>query len=219
MLDFLGYMIFSGFEYCAIFLFMLSVFTFDLRNYKKEFMIVVFSITFLSYVLVIFNLQNIIPLPLIMIPIMIYVTNKIFKQKLSWTITAVIGGTVIYGAMQFLICMLAINMGYLNTDDLSKAFAVKSYVMQTLSASTAISVAIYIRIFNGGFGFSLRSKKKKYKTFLFAFIVSWTIEYFAFLAFNMSKNASVLVIFGITLIFSSLVVIYLSNRRDYIEYS
>lgn len=219
MLNFLGYMLFSSFEYCGIFLFILSVFTFDLRKFKIEFSLVVFSITLFSYFLVVLNLQNVIPLPLIMIPCMIFMTYKVFKQKLSWTLVAVIGGTAIYGLMQFLISMYAIHLGYLNLNDLSVAFAIKSYVMQTLSAVIAISIAIYIRIFNGGFGFSLRAKKKKYKALIYTFVISWITYCLAFLAFNMTKNISILTTYGITLIATSLVIIYLSHKRDQIEYS
>jgi hypothetical protein len=131
----------------------------------------------------------------------------------------VIAGSVFYGALQAPIVFLSINLKVLDFHDLDKAFSKKTFIMQTLSAITAITVSIYIKAYNGGFGFSFRAKKSKYKIFLYTTLFSIIISLIAFSSFFISKNMSLLPVVIITLGVSSLLIIYLSHDRDHIEYS
>jgi hypothetical protein len=216
MLDFFGYMLFSGFEYCGILFLTLSLFNCKLFYYKKEFLISICLITFVTYFISIWN-SNFVMVS--MPPILIFCLVYFFKENMGKSIIMVLSGTVIYGAMQFGIVKFAIYVDYLSISDLGKAFAIKSYVMQTLSAAIASTIAIYLRIFNGGFGFSLKSKNISYKIFLTVTVASFLICALCFYAFNTSLKNSLFNITGVLFVVTSVLVLFLSHKLDTSEYS
>jgi hypothetical protein len=216
MSDFFGYMLFSGFEYCGIVFLILSLFNCKIFYYKKEFLISVSLITFITYFITVWNSNFVmVSMPLILIFSLVY----FFKENIGKSVIVVLSGSVIYGAMQFGIVKFAIYLDYLDISDLGNAFAIKSYVMQTLSSTIAITVAIYLRIFNGGFGFSLKSKNKPYKIFLSVTIASFLLCALCFFAFNTSSKNSLFNISGVLLVVTSVLVLFLSYKRDSAEYS
>jgi hypothetical protein len=216
MSDFFGYMLFSGFEYCGIVFLMLSLFNFKIFYYKKEFLISVSLITFITYFITIWNSTFVM---VFMSPILIFSLVYFFKENIGKSVIVVLSGSVIYGAMQFGILKFAIYLDYLSISDLGNAFAIKSYVMQTLSSTIAITIAIYLRIFNGGFGFSLKSKNKPYKIFLSVTVASFLLCALCFFAFNTTSKNSLFNISGVLLVVTSVLVLFLSYKRDSAEYS
>jgi hypothetical protein len=216
MLDFFGYLLFSGFEYCGVLFLMLSLFNCKVFYYKKEFLYSVIVITIVSYFVTIWNSTYVI----VVIPsLMIFFLVYYFKENILKSIIVVLSGSVVYAALQYGITSFAIHYGYLSMADLDNTFAIKSYVMQTLSATIAITIAIYLRIFNGGFGFSLRSKQKPYKVFLAATLVSFILSALCLFAFNSSLRNSLFNIAGVLFVVTSVLVLYLSYKRDSAEYS
>lgn len=217
MLNFLGYMVFSGFEYCGLIFLMLSIFNSDIRQYKKEFFTIVLVVTTITYVITIINSQIVIIFSLVTLILGLKLKmNQTFRRSLI----IVFGGMIIYLTMQYCVSRLALHYGYLQMADMESPFAIKSYVMQTLSSILAITISIYLRIFHGGFGFSLRSSKvKSYKIFLFTTILSLLLSASCFIAFVSSNKASFFNITGVMLLSSSVLVFILSYQRDIIEYS
>lgn len=216
MLNFLGYIIFSSYEYCGIFLLMLSIFNCDVKENKKEFFVTIFLVTVISYVFTLIASQYVV---LIITPLLIISVRYFFKEKIGKSFIIVLGGSAIYLAIQFGISRLAIHLNYLNINDLTSAFEVKSYVMQTLSSTIAITISIYLRIFHGGFGFSLKGRNKPYRVFLYTTMWSFMLSIASFLSFSLSKSISLLTITTVMFIVSSVIVIFLSYNRDRIEYT
>lgn len=219
MLDFLLYMLFSSFEYFAIIMLILSVYRFRLKYYKIEILTNVFLITFASYFLTIFKVYHVVPLPVFLMPFQIWLLTRIFKRKFMYSAIIVIAGSVFYGALQTPIVFLCIYLKVLDFNDLNNAFSEKAYIIQTLSAVIAITISIYIKIFNGGFGFTFRKDTSKYKIFLYTTIISIIISFIAFSSYLISKYLTLLPIVVVTLAGLSLLIIYLSFERDQIEYS
>jgi hypothetical protein len=216
MLDFLGYLLFSGFEYCGVLLLMLSLFNCKIIYFKKEFLYSVIIITVVTYFITIWNSSFVI---VVMPPLLIFFIVYFFKETILKSIIVVLSGLVVYAALQFGISTFAIHYGYINTSDLDSSFGIKTYVMQTLSGTIAITIAIYLRIFNGGFGFSLKSKKKPYKIFLAATLSSFVLSSVCFFAFNASSRNSLFNISGVLFVVAAVLVLYLSHKRDTAEYS
>ncbi|MEX2460029.1 MAG: hypothetical protein WD469_01785 [Paenibacillaceae bacterium] len=131
----------------------------------------------------------------------------------------VIAGFVFYGALQTPIVFISIYLKVLDFNDLNNAFSEKAYIVQTLSAVIAVTISIYIKIFNGGFGFSFRTKKTKDRLFLYTTIISIVISFIAFSSYLISKYLTLLPVVVVTLAGLSLLIIYLSYNRDHIEYS
>jgi hypothetical protein len=195
---------------------MLSLFNFKVFYYKKEFVISVSLITFITYFITVWNSTFVM---VSMTPILIFSLVYFFKENIGKSVIVVLSGSVIYGAMQFGIVKFAIYLNYISIADLGNAFAIKSYVMQTLSSTIAITIAIYLRIFNGGFGFSLKSKNKPYKIFLSVTVASFLLCALCFFAFNTSSKNSLFNISGVLLVVTSVLVLFLSYKRDSAEYS
>ncbi|QGQ97902.1 hypothetical protein EHS13_24945 [Paenibacillus psychroresistens] len=195
---------------------MLSLFNCKILHFKKEFLYSVIIITVVTYFITVWNSTFVI---VVMPPLLIFFLVFFFKESIIKSIIVVLSGLVVYASMQFGISTLAMHYGYLEMSDLDNSFGIKTYVMQTLSGTIAITIAIYLRIFNGGFGFSLKSKKKPYKIFLSATLVSFVLCSVSFIAFNTSSRNSLFNISGVLFVFAAVLVLYLSYKRDTAEYS
>jgi hypothetical protein len=215
MLDFIGYMTFSTFEYCAIIFFFLSIFKTNIKRYKKEFILTAVSVTLISYFITIID-QRFTSLTAILL---ILSFRFMFHMKPIRSIVVVIGGAAIYGGLQWVILYVASHNGYITMQDMNSAFSVKTYVMQTLTSTIAITFSIYTRVVNGGFGFSLRSKKKPYRVFLYTTIISFILSVSCLLAFTYSLKGALFNASGVMFIVSSAVIFFFSYKEDHAEYS
>lgn len=218
MLNFVGYMIFSGFEYLALFFLIFSFFNLSLNHYIKEITFSVLTITLVSYLLVILNVYQYVPLPLIIVPVLIVIMVKVFKMKVAYSTVTIAGSVVFYGILQVGIAYLSTNAGFIEASQINEAFGVKTYTMQTLCASVASVIGWYIKYSNSGFGFSFRSKKKDYKNFVVASVTLIVVSSFAWLSFYLSELTSLVLLSIIVFILSSVIFFYLSYKRDQVEF-
>jgi hypothetical protein len=214
--NFIGYTIFSGFEYCGAILLMLSLFNYRIVKHKKEYFFLVITATLISYAVTMIYFQVV---SLVVILYIIFYFHQFFRIKLMKSVIMTVGGFVIYIAMQFGISVLAIHYNYLVVSDMNNPFALKTYVMQTLSMTIALTISFYLKTFRRGFGFSLRSKKRPYHRFLFIAIISLILPLACFLAFTLTLKQSLFQVCGVMFIVSSITVLFLFYQEDNAEYS
>ena len=217
MLNFLGFMFFSSLEFFTLMMIILSVFSIDVRYYKKEILLTTITMTLLSYLLTALNLYKVFPLPLIEIPALILLLRYSFQQKWRRSIIAVIGGFFFFGVIEYAISTLAVYMNYVTFSDMQEAFTLKGYVMESVFSVIGTSIAIYIKTFNGGFGFTFR--KDKYKTFIYTSIGSMLLVLLNSYALIATESLSIFITLLITMIFASIIVFYFSYKRDVYEFS
>lgn len=219
MANFLEYMLFSSFEYLAIFVLIFSFFNIDFRSYRWEILLSIIGVTFVSYLLVIAKMFDYVPLPLILVPALILTFVKVFKMPLARSTIVIIGGFTFYFVVQWLVSLIGVGMDALSPDDLNKSFSTKTYSFQTLCAVLAISVGMYIKLTNGGFGFNLKSRKSNYKAFLYLTIAIILILGLVCISFYIYLSISLMIVATIVTIVSSIIFLYLSHKRDQIEYN
>jgi hypothetical protein len=219
MKDFLKYMLFSGYEYLSIFFIITCYFNIDFKYYVKEIIIGVIVTTLLSYVLVIFNLFYIIPLPIILVFLIAIILVKIFKQGVLKSIVISISGFIINGLIQYLFSTLFLKLGYLTVDDLGVSFSQKTYIMQTIFGTVGIAIGLYTKLTNGGFGFTMSKKISGRMGFTYISVFLVVICSLSCLSFYLYKNISLLLSSLIVISVSVIIIFYLSYKRDTIEYS
>jgi hypothetical protein len=217
MINFLEFNLFSVLELVALLLLIFSVYNINLKYYKKEIVICATSIGLLSYVLTIMGVHKIIPLPAIEIPILMLFFKYVFDQKWKRSIFVSIAGFIFLGVLEIGILLLSVQMKYLHMSDVQDAFQTKGYVIQTVASIIIIAIAIYVKLCNEGFGFSFR--KEKFKVFLYTTISAIVLICLSFYAFIVSDSFSSLLTLFITLSISTIIMIYLSIKRDRYEFS
>jgi hypothetical protein len=217
MIDFLKFNLFSILELVALLLLICSVFNINVKYYKTEIIVCALAIGLLSYLLVIFGVHKVIPLPVIEIPILILFFKYVFGQKWKWSIFVSIAGFIFLGVLEIGILLLSVQMQYLQMSDVQDAFQTKGYIIQTIASIIIISIAIYVKLFNEGFGFSFR--KGKFKLFLYTTIAAIILICLTFYAFIISDSYSSLLALFISLAISAIIMIYLSIKRDEYEFS
>lgn len=171
----------------------------------------------MSYTFVITNIYKVIPISLIAILIGIILFIRFFKvDKRIYATVITVGGFVIYGLIQFGVASLAVTIGDLSANELSSTFSLKTYMLQLTCTLISMAISYYIRISNGGFGFSIRGGKSKY--FLITAILSTLIISLTLLGFYLNQTASyIIATFGIFLTIAS-IYFYFSNQRDKMEF-
>lgn len=219
MVDFLGYMLFSSFEYLAIFVLIFGFFNIDFSSYRKEIYLSIIGTTFISYILVILGVYNYVPLPLILVPILILVFVKIFEMPSARSTIVIIGGFLFYFAIQWIVSWVGVWLDVLQTGEISESFSRKTYMFQTLCSVIAISIGAYVKFTNGGFGFNLKSKKTNYKIFVCLTVAIILISSLACISFYIYETIALMIVASIATIVSVVIFLYLSHRRDQIDYS
>lgn len=219
MIDFSMYMLFSGLEYLAIFFLIFGFFNMNFKYYKVEIAIGVLSTTFVSYILVINSLQNYIALPLILIPLMVLILVRVFKERIAKAIVISICGFAVYGLIQYSISYLLVKTGLLLSSDLVDVFSSLTYRSQVLISTVAISVGVFSKLTNGGFGFMLSKRVAGVKWFIITNIILIIICGLVCISFYVFEILSLLLLGLITILLSVIIIFYMSYRRDTAEYS
>jgi hypothetical protein len=219
MKDFLFYMLFSGFEYLAIFFLIFGFFNLSFKYFSKEMILGVFLITFTSYILVRYNLAETFPLPLILIPLTVLILVKIFKQGVLRSIILSVAGFVVYGGIQFIIAIVLVKLQYMTATDLHFSFSIKSYTMQTICGFLAIAIGLYIKLTNGGFGFTMSKRISGRKGFVIISVCLVLVCSIACLGFYTFASVALLLLSLTVIIISIMILFYLSYKRDLYEYS
>jgi hypothetical protein len=220
MIDFLLYMMFSGFEFLALFFLIFGFFNMDFKFYKIEIFAGTMISTFFSYILVIFKIQDIIPLPLILIPCIILILVKIFKESLLRSTVISVGGFIVYGLVQYSIAYIFVHFNVISTGDLVEPFSSITYKIQTLCSLIAMFISIYIKLSNGGFGFMLN---KHVLSGRYGFlIISVILIFFCAVvssSFYVYESIGLIIISVVVLTISVLIFFYLSYKRDNVEFN
>ncbi len=219
MVNFLMFMMVSVVEFFALMLLILSVFNFNIAAHRKEIILTAVIMSLLSYLLTIFNLNNVIPLPLIEIPVLIYLFIRVFKRKPLYSVITVIVGFLLLGAIEYGVVLLGVLMKYIVVSEIQEGFSQKGYALLTISSIVVITISIYIKTCVGGFGFMLRTTKAKVFSFLYSTIAALFFSCIILYTLIRSQSLSMIVTLLISLVVSSIVVIYLSNKRDQAEFS
>lgn len=228
VVDFLGYMFFSSLDFFSLYLLGFALFNLHPISYKKELFTAVFSSTLLSYVFVITNVYDIIPSFLITpaivaIAFKILIVNKMNrieeKKKKKWMYSIVISAicSFIYMAITSITVLLYVHYNYMELDNLSNSFSFETYLNQFSSSLIASSVAVFLIIRKGGFGFIF--KKGEYKMFTIIAVILLLLNASVFYIFSSyEKTTPVLMLFAGLIIISTIIVLYLSYKQDDSEY-
>lgn len=180
MANFAGYMFFSTIEFIALMLLTFSLFTFDVRYYRKELLITSVSVTLLSYVFVIFNISQWLAFVEFILLTLVYTFG--FKQKWYYAIWISFAGLAAYILLQLVVAFISIKSGLITATDTSESFGFIPYLHQTITAVIATAIAIYVRANRQGFGFTFRTKLYRllYSTIAFLSIIICSFAFFMF---------------------------------------
>lgn len=218
MLDFLGYMLFSMFDYMSLLFVTFSIFNIDFRRSIKEAAIVSFILVMISYLIIIANLTSIIPIPLVMFGIIIGMLMWIIGVKRwKYSIIVTVGGLLLYLIMQAGTGFTFIYFNVITAEDLNNPFSMNTYIIQTLYSSLSIIIGIYTKIVGNGFGFVLR--KGKALSFLLTSIALFSTIFLCWLGYHISKEFSLIIMVSIVAVTSAAIFYFLSHRRDRFEFS
>ncbi|MFD0587712.1 hypothetical protein ACFQZE_06835 [Paenibacillus sp. GCM10027627] len=223
LVNFTGYMIFSSLEYFSIFFLIFSFFRLYPENYKKEIAYLTFGSTFFSYILVLLKIHNYIPLPLLIMPVVIYILKKILDRKLRYAIISTVSGFIFFLSVQFIVISISIFFDISTTKTIHEPFILSSYFHQLIGSIITICIALFIKIFNGGYGFTFKKKLSSSKSRLFL-IVTLTLGLLSiinFTTFLLTESSSIsgTILIATASLISVLIITYFSNKMDNIEYS
>lgn len=218
MLNFTWYMLFSGLEFLSVFLLIFSFFNLNLKFYVKEILVSVIVVTLTSYFLVRMSIDTSVSIPIILVLVIAFLLIYFFKiEKKAYAIIISIGGSIIYGLIQFLVGTLAVLAGGVTSDELTIPFSNKTYLLQITCAFVAITISYFVRITNGGFGFMIRGGN--YKKFLLLSILFLVIMGVATFGFYLRDSLLSIIIVLITFLILALSFFVLAYERDRVEYN
>lgn len=217
MKDFVLYMLFSGFEYLATLFLTFCLFNLDFRSSIREIFITSGILIIITYLIVKNEMITTIPIPIIMFILFVLMLIKILGNKRwKYSIVVAISGLLTNLFLQIGITMIFKYFGVITQDNINDAFSIKTYIMQTLYSSVAISIGLYTKIYGNGFGFMLR--KGKALKFLLVTIALFAIILLCWLSFNILEIWSLIIGLGIITLVSLLIIFVLSSKRDDYEY-
>ncbi len=216
--NFAGYMFFSSMEYLVCILLIFSIFNLEIKYYIKETIITTEITSLLSYFLLVNGVFSIVPSFIIIIFIFVICFWIIYQKKVSYSLVVVIAGSLTYGFVSLLSSSLFSHYNVITVNEIiNQSFGLKTYLIQSLNASIGLTVAIYVKLTRGGFGFMFRGHGyKKFITVSVLLLIFLTFVYYS-LEYNVSS--SVLIGFTISIFVSLLVMLFLSYKRDQKEFS
>lgn len=209
-------MAFSTIEFLGFMFLIFSVFSFDIRYYKKEILITSVGMTLLSYLFVIYQVEQ------LLLPVEIAVlvlTFKIgFREKWLYSLWIAVAGLFTYLVIQIGILLISIQAGLLTYAETSHTFGFKTYLLQSLTATIVITIATYIKTQRQGFGFTFRTKLKKplYFSVALASILTCSICFYLY-SINANQSSFYLLVSSFVVLF--LATIFLSHRKEREEFS
>lgn len=216
--NFLGYSVFSTLEYMGIFYMTFTLFSLYPKYHIKKLVISSLVISIFSYLCIVLNIYNYVPVPILTVLTMFFITHSIVGKKISYSFSVAGGGFLTAALVQLTVTGLFLNNGFLNIERLSDSFSLKTYTVQSLNILIFFSMALISHFLNVRFGYSFR-KGKKYKKFvaltfsmLFIFVVVFTI--FSFI--NANENTYLLMF--IVIVISVIIFLYLSHKQDEHEF-
>lgn len=215
--DFVFYMLFSSLEYFGLFLLTFSVFSLRFEYYWKEIIWLTLGFTLFSYLLVISNLYTYIPIPLIIVAVLTVICKGILGKKYTYCLVIATGSVVLYGFLQAALINLAVYNDVLTYSDTLNAFGMAAYMFQSLCAIISTTIALYIRHYYCGFGFSFY--KSSNNRFVFASVFLLVSSSIIYLISLNNQTAIVFIISVVALIVSSVIIIYFCKKQDETEYS
>jgi hypothetical protein len=220
MLNFFMFTLFSSIEFLALIVLTCSLFNVKISVNKKEIFIMTLVITLLSYIITVFNIHKIIPIPLLQAPVLIIMFKYLFARNWKYSIVIILIGYVLFAAMEIGIGSIALIKDFVIMDDLQNAYAFKTYVMQTIDGCVGIAISGYLIKFNEGFAFTLKRKKSiQPKLFVSVAIALFGLLIAAGLVFLIAKSFISFIVILLLLIVSYIILIRLSIKRDEIEYA
>jgi hypothetical protein len=185
--------------------------------YKKELVILTLGSTFLTYLLVVFNVYDFVSpiiINLLIIWILLFIITK--KKKLHMLITSSVG-IVIVTLIQTVLVLLFLHYGVLTENDLMSSFSTKAYFTQSINAALITTISLYIIWSKSGFSFTLdKGGHTKFLTATVSLIL--IISGVLYICMHHDNNVHLILIFVFVLIVSTLILLYLSFRRDNYEY-
>jgi hypothetical protein len=217
MLNILGYFIFSGLEFFAITMLMLSMFSFNIKYYKKEIATTTITTTLLSYVLVILNLDSYIMFVMIITFFILF--KFLYRGTIKRSIVVAVMGYILFIGIQVALALLAKKMNYLTTDDMTNPYSYKAYIFQSLDSTIMLMTAAHIHFFSGGFGFSLKSKSLRVKKLVYFAIFSAIVASIGLFSFVQFHHMYLLVSAFAVILLSVVILMILSIRQDHVEFS
>lgn len=215
MNEFFVFMLYSSLEFLALILFILSVFRFKLKYFILEIISSTVVMALFSYLLIVLEMQKIILI--IQSIALIFIFRSFFKQKLLYSIIVIPICYIAYALIQSVVVGIATYYNYLEFDDLVVAFTQKGYVIQTITAAIVIIISAYIKVFNGGFGFSIKKKTPKAHLFLLVTIASMVIISLIYYACNTSSSYVLFILCFTSILISVVALIMFSNNHNRIE--
>ncbi|QGQ94969.1 hypothetical protein EHS13_08780 [Paenibacillus psychroresistens] len=219
-MNFLGFMIFSPFEYIAIFILMFSLFRFNFdRFYTKRIIFASILLSCLSFTMRAESLTNF-NTPVIGVLLFIFVW-LMFEVRIFHALIMSISVFIAYGLIQATLITL---FQYMNIFDLKEiestatGYTFPGFVIAIISILIFMIVAWIIKKRNSGFDFVSHdtSKKNEYNgiNILLSIGILITATITAVTYYLILDYEQGFYLMALVLLFTLIIILYLSNRKD-----
>jgi hypothetical protein len=212
-MKYLVYIIFSIIEYSSLFVLMLALFRFKIREYIKEIILASTTNAIIAFLL---SYIGFIPVSLIgKIFVVILSLIFIFKEKLLKSLWMTVSGYALFIVIQTLFLKL---LSYYNLFDLTdiNPYSLNTHIQQLSTTLLLYIICFFIRKSNDGFGFSFhkklfRASKKLYISI--SLIVVFLLCLMVYLSFEY-KNSLYVSITLVVAIISLIILLWLSYTQE-----